>query len=319
MDVFIPTITARRIEMRILVVGAGAVGGYFGGRLVEKGEDVTFLVREKRKQQLKEHGLVIESVNGNVTLQPKTIGAGEEVAPFDVILLSTKAYHLEAAIASITPYVGEKTMILPLLNGIIHIEKLIQVFGSEKVLGGLCFIESTLNQQGKVLQTSPAHTLMFGERNGYRSERIEKLAECFQGTKAKFYLSQKINQEMWHKYLFITVMSGVTSLLRSPMGPIREEHRGAEIMTKLVDEIILVMKKMEAPISENAAEEQLEKLNMIGSEMKSSMQRDMEKGLAIEADHLQGYLIQKANELGIQVPILELVYANQKVYEKQLF
>ncbi|WP_318505895.1 2-dehydropantoate 2-reductase [Bacillus sp. T3] len=303
--------------MRILVVGAGAVGGYFGGRLVEKGEDVTFLVRTKRKQQLEQQGLIIESVNGNVKVQPKLIIAGEEAAPYDVILLSTKAYHLDAAIGSIAPYVGENTMILPLLNGILHVEKLIEAFGTDKVLGGLCFIESTLDSQGRVLQASPAHTLMFGERNGEKSNRIERLAESFHGAKANFYLSQKINQEMWHKYLFIAACSGVTTLLRSPMGPIREEPMGAEIMTKLVDEIATVMKEMNAPISENAAEEQLKKLNAIGAGMKSSMQRDMEKGLQIEADHLQGYLIQKAKELGISVPVLEVVYANQKVYERQ--
>lgn len=303
--------------MRILVVGAGAVGGYFGGRLVEKGEDITFLVRTKRKQQLEQHGLIIESVNGNVKVQPKLIISGEEAAPYDVILLSTKAYHLEEAIGSIAPYVGENTMILPLLNGILHIEKLIQAFGSDKVLGGLCFIETTLDSLGRVLQTSPAHTLMFGERNGEKSERIERLAKSFHGAKANFYLSQKINQEMWHKYLFIAACSGVTTLLRSPMGPIREEPMGAEIMTKLVDEIASVMKEMNAPIAETAAEEQLKKLNAIGAGMKSSMQRDMEKGLQVEADHLQGYLIQKAKELGISVPVLDVVYANQKVYERQ--
>lgn len=303
--------------MRILVVGAGAVGGYFGGRLVEKGEDITFLVRTKRKQQLEQHGLIIESVNGNVKVQPKLIISGEEAAPYDVILLSTKAYHLEEAIGSIAPYVGENTMILPLLNGILHIEKLIQAFGSDKVLGGLCFIETTLDSLGRVLQTSPAHTLMFGERNGEKSERIERLAKSFHGAKANFYLSQKINQEMWHKYLFIAACSGVTTLLRSPMGPIREEPMGAEIMTKLVDEIASVMKEMNAPIAETAAEEQLKKLNAIGAGMKSSMQRDMEKRLQIEADHLQGYLIQKAKELGISVPVLDVVYANQKVYERQ--
>lgn len=304
--------------MRVLVVGAGAVGGYFGGRLVEKGEDVTFLVRENRKKQIEKNGLVIKSVNGDVTLQPKTISTGDEVEAFDVILLSTKAYHLQGAIDSIKPYVGENTMIVPLLNGIIQVEKLIETFGEEKVLGGLCFIESTLNGEGDVVQTSPAHTLMFGERNGELTERVQKLASTFDGAKANFRLRQNIMQEMWHKYMFITAMSGVTTLMRAPMGPIREEPTGAELIKRLFNEIAAVMNKMEAPLAENAVEVELGKFYKVGPEMKSSMQRDMEKGLSIEADHLQGYLIAKANEHQIPVPVLETIYANLKIYERQL-
>ncbi|NMD69712.1 2-dehydropantoate 2-reductase [Bacillus sp. DNRA2] len=304
--------------MRVLVVGAGAVGGYFGGRLVEKGEDVTFLVRENRKKQIEKNGLVIKSVNGDVTLQPKTISAGDEVEAFDVILLSTKAYHLQGAIDSIKPYVGENTMIVPLLNGIIQVEKLIETFGEEKVLGGLCFIESTLNGEGDVVQTSPAHTLMFGERSGELTERVQKLASTFDGAKANFRLRQNIMQEMWHKYMFITAMSGVTTLMRAPMGPIREEPTGAELIKRLFNEIAAVMNKMEAPLAENAVEVELGKFYKVGPEMKSSMQRDMEKGLSIEADHLQGYLIAKANEHQIPVPVLETIYANLKIYERQL-
>lgn len=304
--------------MRILVVGAGAVGGYFGGRLAEKGEDVTFLVRENRKKQLEKNGLVINSINGDVTLQPKTISAGDEADAFDVILLSTKAYHLRGAIESIKPYVSEKTMIVPLLNGIIQVEKLIETFGEEKVLGGLCFIESTLNAEGDVVQTSPAHTLMFGERNGEISERIQRLAQAFEGTKANFRLRENIMQEMWHKYMFITAMSGVTTLMRAPMGPIREEPTGAELIKRLFNEIAAVMNKMEAPIAENAIEVELGKFYKVGPAMKSSMQRDMEKGLSIEADHLQGYLISKAKEYMISVPVLETIYANLKIYETQL-
>ncbi|WP_147533589.1 2-dehydropantoate 2-reductase [Bacillus marasmi] len=304
--------------MRVLVVGAGAVGGYFGGRLVEKGEDVTFLVRENRKKQLEKNGLVIKSINGDVTLQPKTISAGDQAEAFDVILLSTKAYHLQGAIDSIKPFVSEKTMIVPLLNGIIQVEKLIETFGDEKVLGGLCFIESTLNAEGDVVQTSPAHTLMFGERNGEITERVQKLASTFEGTKANFRLRQNIMQEMWHKYMFITAMSGMTTLMRAPMGPIREEPTGAELIKKLFDEIAAVMNKIEAPLMENAVDVELEKFYKVGYGMKSSMQRDMEKGLSIEADHLQGYLISKAKEYGISVPVLETIYANLKIYESQL-
>ncbi len=304
--------------MRILVVGAGAIGGYFGGRLLEKGEDVTFLVREKRKQQLEETGLVVESVNGNINLQVKTIHAGDDVGHFDVIFLSTKAYHLQGAIDSIRPFVGDETMIVPLLNGINHIEKLIEEFGSEKVLGGLCFIETTLNNDGKVIQTSSAHDLVFGERNGEMTERIIKLEKTLSGTKANIRLSHTIIPEMWHKYMFIAVMSGITTLMRAPIGPIRDEKGGQETISHLINEIYQIMTKIKVPISENIEAIQLEKMNGLGYSMKSSMQRDMEKKMPIEADHLQGYLLKLAKENKIQVPVLEAVYANLKVYERQL-
>jgi 2-dehydropantoate 2-reductase len=303
--------------MKILVVGAGAIGGYFGGRLLEKGEDVTFLVRKRRKQQLLENELVIESANGNVVLQPKTIVVSDQSENFDVILLSTKSYHLQDAIEDIRPFVGEKTMILPLLNGIIHMDKLIEEFGDDRILGGLCFIESTLDKNGKVVQASPINDLVFGERNGQITERIINLEKAFSGTKARFRLSQKINEDMWYKYFFITAFSGITSLMRAPIGKIRETDSGQETIHRLLKEIYCVMSKIEAPIHENIVAIQLKRINELGFAMKSSMQRDMEKQLPIEADHLQGYLLGIAKREQIDAPILEAIYANLKVYESQ--
>lgn len=304
--------------MKVLVVGAGAIGGYFGGRLLENGVDVTFLVREGRRKQLEEHGLVIESVNGNASFKPKTIVTGESAEHFDVVVLSTKAYHLDGAIQDIRPYVTEGTVIMPLLNGISHIQTLIDVFGEEKVIGGLCSIESTLNNEGKVLQTSPLNSLVFGELSGARTERILKIEEMFNGTKVNYKLSENVNQDLWHKYLFITTMSGITTLMRSPIGPIREDKSGYETLECLMKEIISVMNLVDAPIAENIEDIQLKQIGGLGYTMKTSMQRDMEKQLPVEADHLQGYLLGIARKEGVSVPVLEAVYANLKVYEGQL-
>jgi 2-dehydropantoate 2-reductase len=302
-------------EMRILVVGAGAVGGYFGGRLIEKGEDVTFLVRERREHQLREHGLQIESVHGDYHCQPKTLKAQEKADPFDAIILSTKAYHLNGAIESLKPFVGEDTMILPLLNGMSHVDDLIEAFGKEKVIGGLCFVESTLDETGKVLQTSPIHDLVFGERNGERTERITKLEQAFSGTKANFRLSDTINQEMWHKYLFITTLSGVTSLYRAPIGPIRETNEGADKIKAVLSQAATVMRTLEAPLAENIEEALFDKIKGMGYSMKSSLQRDMEKNLSVEADHLYGYLLGAAERQDVKAPDLKLIYGNLKIYE----
>ena len=301
--------------MRVLVVGAGAVGGYFGGRLLEKGVDVTFLVRERRKRELEERGLVIRSVHGDAVLAPKLIASGERTEPFDLVVFSNKAYHLAGAIADAKPYVGETTMILPLLNGMAHMDVLRESFGDDKVLGGLCFIETTLNEKGEIVQTSPAHEVRFGEWSGERTERVEALESLFAGANARFRLSERIVSDMWNKYLFIATMSGVTTLFRAPIGPIRSGEYGGAIISRLLGEIKMIMQAHGAPLTEEMAERQRVQLEQIAPTMKSSMQRDMEKGLPIEADHLQGYLLELAKQYDIHAPMLETVYHNLKIYE----
>lgn len=302
--------------MKFLVVGAGAVGGYFGGRLLEKGADVTFLVREGRMRNLQEKGLVIHSDYGSATLSPKTVITGEEVESYDVILLSTKAYQLDNAIDDVRPYVGENTMVIPLLNGMAHYNKLDEQFGKEKVIGGLCYIEATLDSEGAVIQKGPLHMLVYGERSGQESERIIKLAVALKGTKADFQLSSTIIEDLWHKYLFIATMSGITTLMRAPIGPICNHPSGMETIKQLTKEIIDVMNVAGAPISNELETIQMEKIANLAPEMKSSMQRDMEKGLPVEADHLHGYLLEIAKTADLPVPVLEAVYANLKIYER---
>ncbi|WP_462408714.1 ketopantoate reductase family protein [Neobacillus sp. Marseille-QA0830] len=304
--------------MKILVVGAGAVGGYFGGRLQENGADVTFLVRERRKQQLEKTGLVIESVHGNVTLSPKTILSGDQAGPFDLIILSTKAYHLNGAIESFQDYVGPNTTVLPLLNGISHFEKLKSEFGSKKVIGGLCFIETTLDYEGKVIQTSPKHDLVFGELSGESSERMKQIEGAFHGSNIGYRLSDDINRDLWNKYLFIAAMSGITTLMRASIGPIREQQSGQASIRTLLTEIIAVMNHLGAAFSGNVLTLQRNQIDSLEYSMKSSMQRDIEKHSQVEADHLHGYLLEAAKKADMPVPVLDAVYANLKIYESSL-
>jgi len=302
--------------MRLLVLGAGAVGGYFGARLWEKGADVTFFVREKRRSELEARGLVVKSVHGDIHVQqPQLLSAGESGEPFDVIVLSNKAYHLTESIESIAPYVGGETVVLPLMNGIAHMERLQERFGKERVLGGLCFIETTLNEQGDVVQTSPVHEAVYGEWQGRRSARIDELERVFAGSNAPIRASENIQRDMWHKYLFITTLSGMTTLMNAAVGPIRDAQYGVELTRQLADEIFRVMQAMGAPIDENLVEKQMKVFSTQGYTMKSSMLRDMEKGMPVEADHLQGWLLNKAEELGVETPLLKIVFQNLKVYE----
>jgi 2-dehydropantoate 2-reductase len=301
--------------MKVLVLGAGAVGGYFGGRLAEKGADVSFLVRENRRKQLLERGLRIHSVHGDIELQPKLITMGDQTQPYDVVLLSMKAYHYADAVDAVSDYVGEKTLILPMLNGIAHMELLQQKFGANRVLGGLCFIETTLNEQGDVVQTSQTHEAVYGEWLGGRSERVEELEALFAGAKASFTLSENIQRDMWHKYMFITILSGMTTLMNSSVGPIRDAENGLELTRQLAEEVASVMRAAGAPIAEDIVDKQMDVFLKQGYHMKSSMLRDMEKGMPVEADHLQGYLLSLAERYGLNAPLLRIVYNNLKVYE----
>jgi len=301
--------------MKILVVGAGAIGGYFGARLLENGENVTFLVREKRKDLLNQTGLKIQSVHGNAELIPRLITADAPNETFDLVLISTKSYHLKQAIEDLRPFVNEATTILPLLNGIAHINLLTEAFGEKAIIGGLCFIETTLKENGTISQKSPLHQLIFGELSGEETPRIQKLQSVFSGTNADFEYSDNINQDMWQKYLFITTMSGITSLIESPIGPIMESTNGRNTVESLLNEIAEVMYKIGAPIRETIANDLLQKISGMGYDMKSSMQRDMEKSLPLEADHLQGFLLRHANKQNIPVPILETIYTKLSLYE----
>lgn len=301
--------------MKVLVLGAGAVGGYFGGRLVEKGADVTFLVRERRKQQLEERGLIIKSIHGDFSFAPKLLVAGEAAEPFDLVILTMKAYHFADGVESIRPYVGENTMVLPLLNGMAHVAALQEAFGSERVIGGLCFIESTLNAEGDVIQTSPVHEMLYGEWTGGSSQRMEQLAQLFAGANASYRASDNIQREMWHKYLFITTLSGMTTLMNSAVGPIRDAADGVALTQQLFEEVAAVMRKSGASLADDIVERHMKVFNKQGYAVKSSMLRDMEKGQPVEADHLQGYLLDLAKQNSVEAPLLRTIYNKLKVYE----
>ncbi len=305
--------------MKVLVLGAGGIGGYFGGRLAEKGVDVTFLVRERRYRELTERGLRIRSIHGDFHLeQPQLIKAGEAAGPFDVVLLSNKAYHLAESVRDIAPYVGEQTVVIPLLNGIAHMELLWERFGQGRVLGGLCFIETTLNADGDIVQTSSTHDTVFGEWEGGMSERVMRIADAFSGINGSMRASENIQRDAWQKYLFITTLSGITTLMNAAVGPIRDSKYGMDLTRQLAEECAAVIRALEAPIRADIVDKQMETFQNQGAAMKSSMLRDMEKGLSVEADHLQGYLLDHAQRLGLSTPLLKVVYNNLKVYEQKL-
>src|SRR6201993_364858 len=227
---------SRREKMRVLVVGAGAIGGYFGGRMLQAGRDITFLVRARRAGELASAGLVIKSPNGDVTLKnPPIVQADTIKDSFDVVLLSCKAYDLDDAIKSFAPAVGPQTSIIPLLNGMRHLDVLDNRFGKERVLGGLCAIAVTLNDKREVVQLQPMQSLGFGERDGKVSDRVRAIAQTFSSINGAS-ASETVMQDMWEKWVFLASIAAATSLMRAPVGAIVSAPGGKEFMLGILDE-----------------------------------------------------------------------------------
>jgi 2-dehydropantoate 2-reductase len=302
--------------MRILVVGAGAIGGYFGGRLLQAGRDITFLVRPKRASELASAGLVIKSPNGDVTLKnPPTVQADTIRDTFDAVLLSCKAYDLDDAIKSFAPAVGSQTSVIPMLNGMLHLDTLDRKFGRERVLGGLCAIAVTLNEQREVVQLAPMQSLAFGERDGSKSARVAALAQDF-ATVNGALPSDNIIQGMWEKWVFLTSIAASTCLMRAPIGAIVAAPGGRDFLLGIVDECSAVAKAAGHEPSEAAFQRTKTTLTTEGSPLTASMFRDIRVGARVEADHVVGDMIARADAAKIPVPRLRTAYTHLKAYEK---
>jgi 2-dehydropantoate 2-reductase len=302
--------------MRILVVGAGAIGGYFGGRMLQAGRDVTFLVRPKRAGELAAAGLVIKSPNGDVTLKsPPTVQAGTIKDNFDVVLLSCKAYDLDDAIKSFAPAVGPQTSIIPMLNGMAHLDTLDGSFGRERVLGGLCAIAVTLNEQREVVQLQPMQSLNFGERDGQKSDRVRAIAEAFAPVNGAVP-SENVIQDMWEKWVFLASIAASTSLMRAPVGAIVAAPGGRDFLLGIVDECSAVAKSAGHEPGGPFFQRIKGMLTAEGSPMTASMFRDIKAGAQVEADHVIGDMIARADAAKIPVPKLRTAYTHLKAYEK---
>ena len=304
--------------MRVLVVGAGAIGGYFGGRMLQAGRDVTFLVRPRRAAELAEAGLVIKSPNGDATLKnPPAVQADKLKEKFDVVLLSCKAFDLEDAIKSFAPAVGPQTSIIPMLNGMLHLDVLDEKFGRERVLGGLCAIAVTLNDKREVVQLAPLQSLNFGERDGKMSDRVRAIADVFAGGNFGSVASEHIVQEMWEKWVFLASLAASTSLMRTSVGNILAAPGGKDFILGMLDECSAVATAEGHAPRAPFLERTRGMLTAEGSQMTASMFRDIKAGAPVEADHVIGDLIARGDAAKVPVPRLRAAYTHLKAYEKQ--
>jgi 2-dehydropantoate 2-reductase len=300
--------------MRILVVGAGAVGGYFGGRLLQAGRDVTFLVRARRAAELAKHGLTIRSPVGDFHLaSPPTVLQENLAQPFDLAVLSCKAFDLEGAMTSLAKAVGPATAILPLLNGMRHIDRLAERFGAERVLGGQCAISTTLGADGVVVHLNDWHALSFGELDGSRSERIEPIAAAVLNAGFDARLADNIRQEMWEKWVFIAAAAGITCLMRASVGEVVEAG-AADLALGLLNECASIAAAQGFPLRQPALERGRTALTAAGSPLKASMLRDIEGGKPVEGDHILGDLLRRAKKPD-ERSLLRIATLHVKAYE----
>jgi 2-dehydropantoate 2-reductase len=304
--------------MKILVLGAGGVGGYFGGRLIEAGADVSFLVREKRAAQLRRDGLVVKSPFGDVRRPAKAVLAAGEGGPYDIVLLTCKAYDLASALDAIAPALERGAAVVPLLNGMAHLDALEARFGGDKVMGGLCFVAATLNPEGEVLQLNAMlNGIVFGERAGGSSARGEALFAAFKGVPVEARLSSEIIGDMWAKWVQLASLAALTCLMRATVGEVNHAAEGSAIGLELLEECRRIAAAHGAEPGEKAMAPMRSRLSDKSSTLSASMLRDIERGGPIEGEHIIGDLLRRGRARGIETPLLRIALAHLQAYEEK--
>ncbi|HEY4065283.1 MAG TPA: 2-dehydropantoate 2-reductase [Burkholderiaceae bacterium] len=307
--------------MRVLVVGAGGTGGYYGGRLFQAGRDVSFLVRPARAARLREHGLQIVSPHGDATLRPPLLTADQIASTFDLVLVSVKAYALERAIEDFAPAVGPATMILPVLNGLRHIDRLAERFRPQAVLGGVSQIAATVDDEGRVVQLSEFHRLAYGERTGASvgdGQRLAALDALMSGVGFDNRLSQTIDRDMWSKWVFLASLGAITCLMRGTIGEIEAVAGGAALAHQMLAECSAIAAAHGYAPPPEATAQSTAMLTAKGSGLASSMYRDLNRGLEVEVEQILGDLAARARAKSVECPLLATALAHVQVYQQRV-
>lgn len=306
--------------MKILVLGAGAVGGYFGGRMAEAGADVTFLVRPQRAELLAKTGLRIKSKAGDLKLAANCIVASQVKPGYDVVLFTAKAYDLQSAMDAIAPAVSGsgRGHVLPLLNGMSHLEALDARFGRERVLGGVAYIGSQLAADGEIRHLNDFHRIVFGPRAPDQKEVCDALSAALNGAPrpVKFDWKQldNVEQAMWDKWVLLATLAGMTCLMRAAVGDIVATGAGEKLILALLAENAAVAKAEGFATPEAVMANYRSMLTQKGSAFTASMLRDVESGGQAEGDHILGALLARARKHGISAPVLEVAATHLEAY-----
>ncbi|QXI26295.1 ketopantoate reductase family protein [Pseudomonas vanderleydeniana] len=304
--------------MRVLIVGAGATGGFFGALLTQAGRDVTFLVRERRAEQLRQQGLRVVTPSKEMHFDPKLVTSDQIVGTYDVILLAVKAYSLDFALADMANAVGPNTVILPLLNGIKHIEQIKDRFGADHLLGCVCKLATNLNDQGTIIQQGTFCDVYYGELDGKVSERLLRVHNLLSGAGFKAETSSTIRRLLWEKWVLLAAMGCINCLMRGSIGDVVAVKGGLQFANNVIDEVLKIVRTVgEEPSAEFVASAR-QTLTLADSAQTSSMFRDLLAGRQLESEQIIGDLLTRAANFKIESPLLTLAYANLKVNERQL-
>ena len=311
-------ILSHGVAMRILILGAGALGGYFGGRFHQAGLDPCFLVRPGRAAQLARDGLRIASPLGDYQAQVRTVSP-EGVQPgWDLLLLTCKAYDLAAAMETIRPAIDARTAILPVLNGIGHIAALQRSFGAENVLGGLAKIQASLGPDGTIRHLNDWRWLTFGEIAGGMSERVERIAAaCGAAPGMVATAVPDIMAQMWEKIVHLGTSAVCTVLMRANVGEIARAPGGIAFMHGVLEANAAIAAAEGFPVSAAFMQQYRGVFGDSASAYTASMLRDLEAGGRIEADHILGFLLEAARRHGLPSSLHEAAFLHAKAFEQR--
>lgn len=307
--------------MSILVVGAGATGGYFGARLAQAGRDVTFLVRPRRAEQLRERGLRIVGPGAEPdesrVVMPDLVMAGQLSGFADVVLLSVKATALESAMADFAPAVGPQTAVVPFLNGMGHLTALSKRFGDQAVLGGVVIVATQLNEAGDIVKLGPSASLTIGTQDGGRSERLEAAYEQLSGAGFDVSISDQIVAQMWAKWVFIATIGALTGLMRATVSDIVAVPGGRDLGPAMLAEASAVATAAGYPVPADGLARTRQTVTQ-DAPVTSSLSRDVSEGRPAEVEPVLGDLTRRGAELGVPTPLLDLATMNLRIYNNKL-
>jgi 2-dehydropantoate 2-reductase len=302
--------------MKILIVGAGGIGGYFGAKLIKAGANITFLLREKRHQLIQAHGLTIEMPKGNFTVQPQSVKADQLEPVYDLIILAPKAFDLEDSLKSLAK-ASTKGVLLPFLNGLSHMEALDQQFGKARVMGGVAHIAATITDTGAVKQLTDLHKLTVGHRAPEHKALAKEFIQLCQQTDFDSVYSDNIDQVLWDKWVFLATLAGMTTICRGSVGEINATPYGRELVLAMYEECCSIAKACGQPIGDNPQAAAIEMLTKLGSPFTASMLRDLLSGQKTEHDHILGQMIHRGEQTGRPCQLLKMAYTHIAVSQEK--
>ena len=302
--------------MRIVVIGTGAVGGYFGARLTEAGENVTFVARGAHLEAIKSRGLTVYSALGDMHLRDVQCTENtRDIGHADIVMIAVKLWATDEAIQTAKPLLGKNTGIISFQNGILAEESLIAAYSSQHAMGGVANIAALIEEPGVIRHNGNMASLAFGELNNTQSERAQSLLTACSRANIKAEIPDDINRAIWEKYIRLVTMSAMTTLCRMPIGPIRDEVHTRNLLSQILAEIIDVGKAKGLKFSDNVLQEQLDIIDGYPPSMVASMCGDLRRGYPLEVPWFSGTIVRLGKELNIPTPANGFVYAALKLFE----